>query len=251
MSIKSDKWIKRMSVRPTHRLFTEDGLFVREISPPYTEEESHAIANWCVENGRTKYMDRSHAEPICESFEFTPMIEPFHPELIRKRDDAKLISYGVTSYGYDVSLARTGLALFTNMHSAIIDPRKPNPKCFVEPEIRVNDEGLEYVILPPNSYLLGPTVEYFHIPRDVLVVCLGKSTYARAGIAINCTPIEPEFEGTVVIEIANQTCLPAMIYLEQGIAQFLFFQSDESCETSYKDRGGKYQGQVGLVHATV
>lgn len=160
----------------------------------------------------------------------------------------KMISSGTTSYGYDVKLSGEGLKLFSNQNSTEIDPKRFDAlNCLVDPIVHVDlSTGEEYVRIPPNSYLLGVTVEYFNIPRDIMVVCLGKSTYARAGILINTTPIEPEFKGRVVIEIANTTPLPARVYLNEGIAQFLFFKGDRPCETSYADRGGKYQGQVGV-----
>lgn len=245
MSIKCDKWIRRKSTPPTHILFKEAG----RVEPAWAGN-SHS------QEKLDDLSNRFHATPVTdkilnEELKWQPMIEPFEPDLVRKQGDTKLISYGTTSYGYDVSLADYGLELFTNVNSAVINPRKPDPKCFVVPETRLDEDGCPYVLLPPNSYLLGPTVEYFRIPREILIICLGKSTYARSGIAINCTPIEPEFEGNVVIEIANQTNLPAMVYLKQGIAQFLFLEADEVCETSYADRGGKYQGQTGLVHSKV
>ncbi len=187
-----------------------------------------------------------------------PMISPFHPTLVRtmkNRDNVeqKIISKGLSSMGYDVTLSEHGLRVFSNLHSAEIDPCDLDvDKVLVEVLTRwCPRKGLPFVLLPPNSYLLGYTEEYFRIPTDVLVVAVGKSTYARSGVAVNVTPIEPGFHGNVVIEIANQTSLPVRIYLNQGISQFLFFQSDEHCEVSYADRGGKYQGQTGLTHAKV
>ena len=187
-----------------------------------------------------------------------PMIAPFHPSLVRttknsKDEEVKIISKGLSSMGYDVTLSHDGLRVFSNLHSAEIDPCNLDvEKTLVEVFERIcSRTALPYVLLPPNSYLLGYTEEYFRIPTDVLVVAVGKSTYARSGVAVNVTPIEPGFHGNVVIEIANQTSLPVRIYLNQGIAQFLFFQSDEHCEVSYADRGGKYQGQTGLTHAKV
>ena len=169
----------------------------------------------------------------------------------------KAISKGVTSFGYDVTLSDVALKLFSNVHAtmggktAVINPKKIDLDMFVSPEIFSCPEFGRYVQMPPHSYMLGYTVETFNIPRNILVACLGKSTYARAGIVINVTPIEPEFEGQVVIEIFNGTSLPAMIFVNEGIAQFIFLESDENCEVSYKDRGGKYQGQRGLTHARV
>lgn len=173
------------------------------------------------------------------------MIEPFEPQLVRHvpseitRNMRPVVSYGLSSYGYDIRCARE-FKVFTNINSTIVDPKNFDPRNFVEIEA---DE----CIIPPNSFALARTVEYFRIPRDVLTVCLGKSTYARCGIIVNVTPFEPEWEGYVTLEFSNTTPLPAKIYAGEGCAQVLFFQSDEQCETSYRDRGGKYQGQVGVT----
>lgn len=165
--------------------------------------------------------------------------------------ERKIISSGTTSYGYDVSLAHE-FKLFTNMNSAIIDPKRPDPGCMVDAKVIHDPEtGEDYVILPPNSYLLGRTVETFCIPRDVLVLCVGKSTYARSGIHVNVTPIEPGFEGTVVLEFSNGTPLPAKIYVNEGAAQFLFLRGDRPCEVSYADRAGKYMHQSGVTLSKV
>lgn len=167
------------------------------------------------------------------------MIEPFSETQVRQVDGKKIISYGTSSYGYDIRCANE-FKIFTNINSTIVDPKDFDPKNFVE----VN---AEYCIIPPNSFALARTVEYFKIPRNVLTVCLGKSTYARCGIIVNVTPFEPEWEGYVTLEFSNTTPLPAKIYANEGVAQVLFFESDEECETSYKDRGGKYMGQVGVT----
>ena len=167
------------------------------------------------------------------------MIEPFEPGQVRDVDGARIVSYGTSSYGYDVRCARE-FKIFTNINSTIIDPKHFDPKNFV-------DFDGDVCIIPPNSFALARTVEYFRIPRDVLTVCLGKSTYARCGIIVNVTPFEPEWEGHVTIEISNTTPLPAKIYANEGIAQVLFFQSDEMCEVSYKDKKGKYQSQRGVT----
>lgn len=241
--IKSDLWITRMCTPPTHIYRDEKNYFW--ITPKDAAQAEQLTFRASVASGEFREINEE------ELANWRPMIAPFHHELIREKNGQRLISYGVSSFGYDVSLSATELKLFTNLHSELIDPRKMSDKCFVDATIRTDEDGCQFAILPPNSYLLGHTVETFVIPRDVLVVCLGKSTYARGGIAVNVTPIEPEFEGTVVIEIANQTNLPAKIYVNQGIAQFLFLQSDEACGVSYKDRGGKYQGQRGTVHAKV
>lgn len=167
------------------------------------------------------------------------MIDPFEPGQVRYKDDARIISYGTSSYGYDVRCAAE-FKVFTNIHSSTVDPKHFDEKSFV-------DFDGDVCVIPPNSFALARTVEYFRIPRNVLTVCLGKSTYARCGIIVNVTPLEPEWEGHVTLEFSNTTTLPAKIYANEGVAQMLFFESDEECETSYKDRGGKYQGQTGVT----
>lgn len=167
------------------------------------------------------------------------MIEPFEPNQVREVEGQKVISYGTSSYGYDVRCADE-FKIFTNINSTIVDPKNFDAKSFVE------FKG-ERCIIPPNSFALARTVERFKIPRDVLVVCLGKSTYARCGIIVNVTPLEPEWEGYVTLEFSNTTTLPAVIYANEGVAQMLFFGGDEVCQVSYKDRAGKYQNQVGVT----
>jgi dCTP deaminase len=163
------------------------------------------------------------------------MIEPFEEKQVRQG----VISYGVSSYGYDIRIADE-FKIFTNVNSTIVDPKQMDPSSMVDFKGPV-------AIIPPNSFALGRTVEYFRVPRNVLTVCVGKSTYARCGIITNVTPFEPEWEGFVTLEISNTTPLPAKIYSNEGIAQVLFFESDEVCETSYKDKAGKYQGQKGIT----
>ncbi len=167
------------------------------------------------------------------------MIEPFESGQVRERDDRKIISYGTSSYGYDVRCS-TQFKIFTNIHSATVDPKAFDESSFINIESDV-------CVIPPNSFALASTIEYFKIPEDVLTICLGKSTYARCGIIVNVTPLEPEWEGHVTLEFSNTTSLPAKIYANEGVAQMLFFQSDERCLVSYKDRGGKYQGQTGVT----
>ena len=177
--------------------------------------------------------------------ETTGMIEPFEPGQIRHRQvsgqSQKVISYGTSSYGYDIRCAPE-FKVFTNIHSTVIDPKNFDEKSFV-------DFSGDSCIIPPNSFALARTLEYFRIPRNVLTICLGKSTYARCGIIVNVTPFEPEWEGYVTLEFSNTTPLPARIYAGEGCAQVLFFEADadDVCETSYKDRGGKYQGQTGVT----
>ena len=184
MSIKSDKWIRRMAVE--HR-----------------------------------------------------MIEPFEPGQVRSVDGKRIVSYGTSSYGYDVRCSNE-FKIFTNVHSTVVDPKNFDEKSFV-------DFHGDVCIIPPNSFALARTVERFRVPRNVLIVTLGKSSYARCGIVVNVTPLEPEWEGYVTLEFSNTTPLPAKIYANEGVAQMLFFESDEVCETSYADRGGKYQGQKGVT----
>ena len=160
--------------------------------------------------------------------------------LMREDPENRVISYGCSSYGYDIRCADE-FKVFTNINSTVVDPKNFDPNSFVE----VSGKG--YCIIPPNSFALARTVEFFRIPRNVLTICLGKSTYARCGIVVNVTPFEPEWEGYVTLEFSNTTPLPAKIYANEGCAQVLFFESDEPCEVSYKDRQGKYQGQVGVT----
>ena len=163
------------------------------------------------------------------------MIEPFEEKLVRQG----VISYGLSSYGYDVRVADE-FKIFTNVNSTIVDPKQMDTRNMV-------DFKGDVCIVPPNSFALARTIEYFRVPRNVLCVCVGKSSYARCGIITNVTPFEPEWEGHVTLEISNTTPLPAKIYANEGLAQVLFFESDEACEVSYGDRAGKYQKQKGIT----
>jgi dCTP deaminase len=163
------------------------------------------------------------------------MIEPFVDEQVR----AGVVSFGLSSYGYDIRVADE-FKVFTNINNTVIDPKSFDPRSFV-------DIQSDVCIVPPNSFALGRTIEYFRIPRDILTICLGKSTYARCGIIVNVTPFEPEWEGFVTLEISNTTPLPAKIYANEGIAQVLFLQGDEPCERSYADKRGKYLKQTGVT----
>ncbi len=167
------------------------------------------------------------------------LIEPFEPTQIRAINGERVISYGVSSYGYDIRCAPE-FKVFTNINSAVVDPKNFDPDSFV-------DVNRDVCIIPPNSFALARTLEYFRIPRNVLTICLGKSTYARCGIIVNVTPLEPEWEGHVTLEFSNTTPLPARIYANEGVAQVIFLESDEPCEVSYRDRGGKYQNQTGVT----
>lgn len=209
--IKSDTWIKNKCVHP-------------------------ARLNEAAFGGASEY--EMHTCPN-EGMSIVPMITPFQPISVRENDSGKITSYGTSSYGYDIRAAgewRVAQPSRTN----ILDPKQCNEKCF-------SDEKSNTLDIPPGGFVLARTVEYFRIPRDVLVVCLGKSTYARLGLIVNVTPLEPEWEGHLVLEFSNTTPLPIRIYANEGIAQLLFLGADGECEVSYADRGGKYQHQQGIV----
>jgi len=163
------------------------------------------------------------------------MIEPFVESQVRDG----VISYGLSSYGYDLRVADE-FRIFTNVHTAVVDPKHFDPRSFVEVKSDI-------CVIPPNSFALARSVEYFRIPRNILTICVGKSTYARCGIIVNVTPFEPEWEGFVTLEISNTTPLPARVYSNEGLCQVIFLEADELCETSYKDKKGKYQAQQGIV----
>ncbi|OIN87243.1 MAG: dCTP deaminase [Alphaproteobacteria bacterium CG1_02_46_17] len=167
------------------------------------------------------------------------MIEPFTEKQNREVNGEKIISYGLSSYGYDARCSNEFM-IFTNVDNAIVDPKNFSNQSFVERQSDV-------CVIPPNSFVLTRTVEYFRIPKDVLVVCLGKSTYARCGLIVNVTPLEPGWEGHVTLELSNTTPLPAKVYANEGIAQFLFFKGSSACEVSYADRAGKYMSQRGVT----
>ncbi len=170
------------------------------------------------------------------------MIQPFVEKLVRTDKNKNVLSYGLSSYGYDVRVSNE-FKIFTNINNSIIDPKNFSNESFVTKTVKEN----EYVILPPNSFALANTVETFNIPKDIIVICVGKSTYARCGIIVNVTPIEPEFKGQVVLEFSNTTNLPVKLYANEGACQFVFFKADKVCETSYADRNGKYQNQQGIT----
>lgn len=167
------------------------------------------------------------------------MISPYQSSQTRETDSGRIISYGVSSYGYDVRCADE-FKIFTNINSAIVDPKAFDAASFV-------DVKADVCIIPPNSFALARTIEYFRIPRNILTICLGKSTYARCGIIVNVTPLEPEWEGHVTLEFSNTTPLPAKIYANEGVAQMIFLEATDVCKVSYRDRQGKYQGQTGVT----
>lgn len=245
MSILNDKEIRAACLVPTHE-FNHDGspLFVSKVVTDnvaafyYTETGETLGDSWmnsCIPANEVSDDRKSSFRP--------GMISPFIPGQVREAEDkSKIVSYGTSSMGYDVRLDRK-FKIFTNVYGDVIDPLNMPETMYVDYE---GDE----VIIPPNSYLLGVTIETFDIPRDILAICLGKSTYARCAAIANVTPIEPGFKGKVVIEVANLSTLPLKIYANQGIAQFLFFRGNP-CETSYADRDGKYQNQDGVQTALV
>src|SRR5579862_2436539 len=194
-----------------------------------------ATARSCVRTGSQRSFMSIKSDRWIREQSLKGMITPFSEKQVREG----VISYGLSSYGYDLRVSDE-FKIFTNVNSAVIDPKDFDERSFVT-------VTASSVLIPPNSFALARSVEYFKIPRDVLTVCVGKSTYARCGIIVNVTPFEPEWEGFVTLEISNTTPLPARIYANEGLCQILFFQSDETCETSYKDRGGKYQAQKGIV----
>lgn len=179
------------------------------------------------------------------------MIDPFLPELLREVDGNKIISAGSSSYGYDMRLADDGFRIFSSVYGSEIDPKKFDENSLIGPELKSADDGSRYYLLPPHHYGLGVSVETFKMPRNVTGIALGKSTYARAGLLVNTTPLEAGWTGRLVVEIGNFANLPLRVYVNEGIGQILFFESDEDCAVSYEDRDGKYQGQTGLTFAKV
>ena len=179
------------------------------------------------------------------------MISPFLAELVRESNGNRIISAGTSSYGYDMRLADDGFRIFSSVYGLEIDPKHFDENSLIEPELRTAEDGAQYYLLPPQHYGLGVTVETFKMPRNVTGLAIGKSTYARAGLLVNATPLEAGWTGRLVVEIANLANLPLRVYVNEGIGQILFFESDENCAVSYSDRGGKYQNQTGLTYAKV
>jgi dCTP deaminase len=188
---------------------------------------------------------------ICEMASKHELIVPFSPSLIRLVENNKIISKGCSSYGYDISLADDGFRVFSPIRGFEIDPKKFDESSLIEPPLRTAEDGSKYYLLPPHSYGLGISVETFNMPRNVTAIAVGKSTYARAGLLVNTTPLEAGWKGRLVIELANLANLPLRVYVNEGIAQVIFFESSEVCITSYADRNGKYQDQTGLTYAKV
>jgi dCTP deaminase len=177
------------------------------------------------------------------------LIDPFDSQLVREVDGRRIISAGASSYGYDMRLAGDGFRVFSPIHAREIDPKHFDEESLIEPPLRTADDGSSYYLLAPHSYALGVTVETFRMPRNVTGIAMGKSTYARAGMLVNTTPLEAGWCGRLVVELANLADLPLRIYVNEGIGQVVFLESDEDCSVSYEDRGGKYQGQTGLTYS--
>lgn len=188
---------------------------------------------------------------IRSTVETAGLIDPFESQLVREHEGRRIISAGASSYGYDMRLAGDGFRVFSPIHGREIDPKKFDEESLIEPPLRTSEDGSQYYLLPPQSYALGVSVETFKMPRNVTGICLGKSTNARAGLIVNTTPLEAGWTGRLVIELGNLANLPLRIYVNEGIGQVLFFESDEDCDVSYEDRGGKYQGQTGLTYSRV
>lgn len=177
------------------------------------------------------------------------LIQPFDSQLVREVEGRRIISAGASSYGYDMRLADDGFRVFSPIHGTEIDPKQFDEESLIEPPLRTADDGSKYYLLPPQSYGLGVTAETFRMPRNVTGIALGKSTYARVGLMVNTTPLEAGWTGRLVVELANLANLPLRVYVNEGIGQVIFLGSDEDCEVSYEDRGGKYQGQTGLTYS--
>ncbi len=245
MSLLSDNRIRQLCQPPVY-VHRKDNGVLESVSEPFSISQIENLDN----NNSIVYVEDAiinNQKDIIKYVEnWKPMISPAFRELQKELDQNKCCSYGPSSYGYDARLA-SDLRIFTNINSEVIDPYELNDSCYVKAEIRTDEKGRRYALLPPNSFMLGHSIEYFNIPRDVTVICLGKSTWARAGVTVLVTPLEAGWSGQVVIEIANTTTLPVKIYVEAGICQFLFFQSDDNCNVSYSDRSGKYQSQEGIT----
>ncbi|MBC7931986.1 MAG: dCTP deaminase [Rubrivivax sp.] len=177
------------------------------------------------------------------------LIQPFDAALMRETDGRKIISAGASSYGYDMRLADDGFRVFSPIHVREIDPKNFDEESLAAPPLHTADDGSRYYLMSPHSYALGVSVETFRMPRNVTGICLCKSSYARAGLLVNTTPLEAGWTGRLVIELGNLANLPLRVYVNEGIGQVLFFESDEDCDVSYEDRGGKYQGQTGLTYS--
>lgn len=257
MSILSDSTIHSLCTSPYRSYRTTSSVDIGVLEKAggwFNRNTKFTPMQYCFDSSED--LTHSYNEVVDRNNELNnnghPMISPFVDEQVRVNEaGSKIISYGLTSYGYDVRLKADEVKVFTNANGGLIDPMRPCASNYIDAEIHTQEGGHKYFVLPPNSYALAATREYFRIPRNVLAICVGKSTYARSAVQINCTPIEPEFEGEVVIEIANSTTLPVKVYLETGIAQFLFFYGDRPSINSYADGNRKYQGQTGVTLSKV
>lgn len=258
MSVMSDRWIRRQCSPVTAlgikendgRVYQTVQLVDDAVAGLVERESGNTAILFCDDSASMNYMrgfDRIQHLDAETTAQYSRMIQPFELSQVKVKTDPfpsstgeddsprKVISYGTSSYGYDLRCS-SRFKIFTNVNSTIVDPKNFDPKSFVD------FEG-DCCIIPPNSFALASSVEYLCIPRNILTICLGKSTYARCGIVVNVTPLEPEWEGHVTLEFSNTTPLPAKIYANEGVAQVIFLNSDEGCETSYKDREGKYMFQ--------
>lgn len=244
MGVLSDRQIKERCLTPTHVIRdAHNACWTTVTTNPTISKQM--LDKWADTDSRG--VRKIHGQEDLDRYGWKPMITPFSPEANRFNEKGtKIISWGLSSYGYDIRIKSEGVKLFTNINGQAIDPMRPYGEQLADPIIHFDEEfDLYYFFLPPNSVALAHTVEWFNIPRDVLVICLGKSTYARVGLTQLMTPLEPEWEGELVLEIASMTNLPTRVYLNCGVAQLVFLKGDEVCEVSYKDKGGKYQGQLG------
>lgn len=248
MGVKSDRWIIHQCTKPTHQIYDRMDMPGQLITPPFNEEEQHLVNNWCDDNNRDIYGNKPYARRLSDDClpDWKPMIDGFHDRPVRYIDKKtgeavelvdgvdpseelrKVISYGTSSYGYDVRLAANPehIKVFTNVHEPEIDPKRMKATNFGTPDVHVDEEGAKFVWIPAHSYIQGPTVEYFRIPRDILVIVLGKSTYARSALICNVTPFEPEFEGKLTLQITNVTNKHLRVYLDEGVAKLVFSTTD-------------------------
>jgi dCTP deaminase len=270
MSILSDAEIKQLCVPPQSFDQLNEGLYADLI-------DEQNLKGWptfdpAVEALKKEIREKATMRYIVDPADFKPMISPYCEKLIREvfqevekptsvNEDGslnmtrfptqprKVLSYGQSSYGYDVSLA-ADVKIFSNINAVTVDPKSFDERSLVDAVVKTDATG-SFIILPPNSYMLGRTVEHFNMPRDVTAIFLAKSTYARVGISVNATPAEAGWSGVLVLEVANQTTLPVKVYVNEGIAQALFFRGNQPCSTTYADRGGKYMNQAGITLAKV
>lgn len=262
MGLLADHQIRARCVPPKLYAFPVHDQTKEQLYVPYGKDAAiktvEQLDAW-IGDGKRRFnpqlrhvLNQQDCDEYVKRSGWKPMISPFVDGLIRKVDDQRIISYGLSSYGYDIRIAAKDIKLFNNLAGLVVDPMRIQEGRYVTPVIEHDEEfGLDYFILPPNSLVLAHTVESFCIPRDILVTCIGKSTYARVGVHQLVTPLEPEWEGELVLEIASATNYHTRVYIGCGIAQLMFNECSQLCEVSYKDRGGKYQSQKGTVDALI